>query len=97
MTMTEFDRIFVVVKRTALLLLIKNRSFSYSAHTQQLTALFLTIFALFCLTSHSTNEQTAEKCIIFAPSTNESAQGASQEASITTKGGHNRRQAPVIY
>ena len=23
--------------------------------------------------------------------------GASQEASITTKGGHNRRQAPVIY
>lgn len=33
----------------------------------------------------------------FAPSTNESAQGASQEASITTKGGHNRRQAPVIY
>ena len=22
---------------------------------------------------------------------------ASQEASITTKGGHNRRQAPVIY
>ena len=42
-------------------------------------------------------EQTAEKCIIFAPSTNESAQGASQEASITTKGGHNRRQAPVIY
>ena len=42
-------------------------------------------------------EQTAEKCIIFAASTNESAQGASQEASITTKGGHNRRQAPVIY
>ena len=36
-------------------------------------------------------------CIFFAPSTNESAQGASQEASITTKGGHNRRQAPVIY
>ena len=33
----------------------------------------------------------------FAASTNESAQGASQEASITTKGGHNRRQAPVIY
>jgi len=55
------------------------------------------LFDLFCLTSHSTNEQTAEKCIIFAPSTNESAQGASQEASITTKGGHNRRQAPVIY
>ena len=36
-------------------------------------------------------------CIFFAPSTNESAQGASQEASITTKGGHNRRQPPVIY
>ena len=36
-------------------------------------------------------------CIFFAASTNESAQGASQEASITTKGGHNRRQAPVIY
>ena len=36
-------------------------------------------------------------CIFFAPSTNESAQGASQEASITTKGGHNRWQAPVIY
>jgi hypothetical protein len=36
-------------------------------------------------------------CIFFAPSTKESAQGALQEASITTKGGHNRRQAPVIY
>ncbi len=69
----------------------------YSAHTQQLTALFLAIFELFCLTSHHDFEQTAEKCRIFAPSTNESAQGASQEASITTKGGHNRRQAPVIY
>ena len=97
----------------------KKSKFSYSTHTQQLTALFLAVFDLFCLTSHSTNEQTAEKCIIFAeekqhsaiwkqafialvciffaPSTNESAQGASQEASITTKGGHNRRQAPVIY
>ena len=71
--------------------------FTYSTHTQQLTALFLVILDLFPLTSHSTNEQTAEKCRIFAPSTNESAQGASQEASITTKGGHNRRQAPVIY
>ena len=75
----------------------ENSRFMYSTHTQQLTALFLVIFDLFCLTSHSTNEQTAEKCCIFAPSTNESAQGASQEASITTKGGHNRRQAPVIY
>jgi len=36
-------------------------------------------------------------CIFFASSTNESAKGASQEASITTKDGHNRRQAPVIY
>ena len=36
-------------------------------------------------------------CIFFASSTNESAQGASQVASITTKGGHNRRQARVIY
>ena len=69
----------------------------YSTHTQQLTALFLVIFRPVSLTSHSTNEQTAEKCIIFAASTNESAQGASHEASITTKGGHNRRQAPVIY
>ena len=75
----------------------QNSRFTYSAHTQQLTALFLVILDLFPLTSHSTNEQTAEKCIIFAPSTNESAQEASQEASITTKGGHNRRQAPVIY
>ena len=58
---------------------------------------FLSFLPYFCLTSHHGFEQTAEKCIIFAPSTNESAQGASQEASITTKGGHNRRQAPVIY
>ena len=69
----------------------------YSTHTQQLTALFLVIFRPFSLTSHSTNEQTDEKCIIFAPSTNESTQETSQEASITTKGGNNRRQAPVIY
>ena len=75
----------------------QKSKFAYSAYNQELTALFLVIFDLLCLTSHSTNEQTAEKCIIFAPSTNESAQGASQEASITTKGGHNRRQAPVIY
>ena len=38
----------------------------YSAYNQQLTALFLAISELLCLTSHSTNEQTAEKCIIFA-------------------------------
>ena len=75
----------------------QNSRFTYSTHTQQFTALFLALFALFCLTSHSTNEQTAEKCCIFAASTNESAQVASQEASITTKDGHNRRQAPVIY
>ena len=75
----------------------QNSRFTYSTHTQQFTALFLAILDQFCLTSHHGFEQTAEKCIIFAPSTNESAQGASQEASITTKGGHNRRQAPVIY
>ena len=75
----------------------QKSEFPYSTHTQQLTALFLVILDLFPLTSHSTNEQTAEKCIIFAPSTNESAIRASQEASSTTKGGNNRRQAPVIY
>ena len=80
-----------------LMVIRKKSKFAYSAYNQELTALFLVIFDLLCLTSHSTNEQTAEKCIIFASSTNESAQGASQEASITTKGGHNRRQAPVIY
>ena len=76
---------------------MQKSNFMYSTHSQQLTALFLAIPDLFCLTSHHGFEQTAEKCIIFAASTNESAQGASQEASITTKGGHNRRQAPVIY
>ena len=80
-----------------LMVIRKKSKFAYSAYNQELTALFLVIFDLLCLTSHSTNEQTAEKCIIFAPSTNESAQEASQEASITTKGGHKRRQAPVIY
>ena len=95
----HFDHICIIFKVTmqSNRYHTRNSRFTYSTHTQQLTALFLAIFALFCLTSHSTNEQTAEKCIIFAPSTNESAQGASQEASITTKGGHNRRQAPVIY
>ena len=100
----------------------KKSRFTYSAHTQQLTALFLVIFELLCLTSYPPflnkqpkNVLSLQKkscisakysskldilhsiCIFFAPSTNESAQGASQEASITTKGGHNRRQAPVIY
>ena len=97
MTMTEFDRIFVVTKELHYFINHKKSLFMYFTYTQQLTALFLAIFDLFCLTSHHGFEQTAEKCIIFAPSTNESAQGASQEASITTKGGHNRRQAPVIY
>ena len=55
----------------------KKSKFAYSAYNQELTALFLVIFDLLCLTSHSTNEQTAEKCIIFAASTNESVQGAS--------------------
>ena len=45
---------------------MQKSRFTYSAHTQQLTALFLALLALFCLTSHSTNEQIAEKCIIFA-------------------------------
>ena len=99
MTMTQNDTFSF---RTVLIVHAKESytqksKFAYSTHTQQLTALFLAIFDLLCLTSHSTNEQTAEICCIFAPSTNESAQGASQEASITTKGGHNRRQAPVIY
>ena len=44
----------------------QKSKFAYSAYNQELTALFLVIFDLFCLTSHSTNEQTAEKCIIFA-------------------------------
>ena len=92
--MTKKNKLFAFIK---LMVIRKKSKFAYSAYNQELTALFLVIFDLLCLTSHSTNEQTAEKCIIFAPSTNESAQGASQEASITTKGGHNRRQAPVIY
>ena len=45
----------------------------YSTYTQQLTALFLVIFDLFPLTSHSTNEQTAEKCRIFAEEKQHSA------------------------
>ena len=95
----HFDHICIIFKVTmqSNRYHTRNSRFTYSTHTQQLTALFLVILDLFPLTSHSTNEQTAEKCIIFAPSTNESAQEASQEASITTKGGHNRRQAPVIY
>ena len=51
----------------------KKSRFTYSAHTQQFTALFLAIFDLLCLTSHSTNEQTAEKCIIFAEEKQHSA------------------------
>ena len=51
----------------------QKSKFSYSTHTQQLTALFLVIFDLLCLTSHSTNEQTAEKCRIFAEEKQHSA------------------------
>ncbi len=51
----------------------KKPNFTYSTHTQQFTALFLAIFDQFCLTSHSTNEQTAEKCIIFAEEKQHSA------------------------
>ena len=51
----------------------QNSRFAYSAHTQQLTALFLAILDLFCLTSHHGFEQTAEKCIIFAEEKQHSA------------------------
>jgi hypothetical protein len=51
----------------------QNSRFAYSAHTQQLTALFLAIFDLFCLTSHHGFEQTAEKCRIFAEEKQHSA------------------------
>ena len=51
----------------------QKSEFAYSTHTQQLTALFLVIFDLFPLTNHSTNEQTAEKCIIFAEEKQHSA------------------------
>ena len=51
----------------------KKSKFAYSAYNQELTALFLAIFDLLCLTSHSTNEQTAEKCIIFAEEKQHSA------------------------
>jgi hypothetical protein len=51
----------------------QKSKFAYSAHTQQLTALFLVILALFCLTSHHGFEQTAEKCIIFAEEKQHSA------------------------
>ena len=51
----------------------KKSSFTYSAYTQQLTALFLAILDLICLTSHHGFEQTAEKCIIFAEEKQHSA------------------------
>ena len=72
--MTKKNKLFAFIK---LMVIRKKSNFTYSTHTQQFTALFLAIFDLLCLTSHSTNEQTAEKCIIFAASTNESVQGAS--------------------
>ena len=122
MTMTEFDRIFVVVKKSAFTLLITkivvNVIYIYSA-------IYSTVFYHFrtallnklppFLNKQPKNVVSLQKkssisakylsklnilhsiCIFFASSTNESAQEASQEASITTKGGHNRRQAPVIY
>ena len=52
---------------------MQKSRFTYSAHTQQLTALFLAIFDLFCLISHHGFEQTAEKCIIFAEEKQHSA------------------------
>lgn len=48
-------------------------------------------------TNFTQNLHFPKQCIIFAPSTNENAIRAPQGASITTKVGHNRRQAPVIY
>ena len=75
MTMTQndtflFRTILTVHKRKVI---HQNSRFAYSTHTQQLTVLFLVILALFCLTSHSTNEQTAEKCRIFAEEKQHSA------------------------
>ena len=64
------NKLFAFIK---LMVIRKKSKFSYSTHTQQFTALFLALFALFCLTSHSTNEQTAEKCIIFAEEKQHSA------------------------
>ena len=48
-------------------------------------------------TNFTQNLHFPKQCIIFAPSTNENAIRAPQEASITTKVGHNRRPTPVIY
>ena len=73
MTMTEFDRIFVVTKELHYFINHKKSLFMYFTYTQQLTALFLAIFDLFCLTSHHGFEQTAEKCIIFAEEKQHSA------------------------
>ena len=75
MTMTQNDTFLF---RTVLIVHAKESytqksKFAYSTHTQQLTALFLAFFDLFCLTSHSINEQTAEKCIIFAEEKQHSA------------------------
>ena len=70
MTNDSKNKLFAFIK---LMVIRENSRFMYSTHTQQLTALFLVIFDLFCLTSHSTNEQTAEKCCIFAEEKQHSA------------------------
>ena len=143
MTMTEFDRIFVVVKEQLYFInhkIVVNVFRTYSATYSTISCLFRPAFLnklppflnkqpknVVSLQKKSSTRQFESKlslrsfafslqkkscisakylsklnilhsiCIFFTPSTNECAQGASQEASITTKGGHNRRQAPVIY
>ena len=42
------NKLFAFIK---LMVIRKKSKFAYSTHTQQLTALFLAIFDLFCLTS----------------------------------------------
>ena len=121
MTMTEFDRIFVVVKEQLYFInhkIVVNVFRTYSATYSTVSCHFrtallnklppflnklpknvLSLQKKSCISAKYSSRLDIlhSICIFFAPSTNESAQGASQEASITTKGGHNRRQAPVIY
>ena len=43
------NKLFAFIK---LMVIRKKSKFAFSTHTQQLTALFLAIFDLFCLTSY---------------------------------------------
>ena len=88
------NKLYAFIK---LMVIRKNRGLRIPHIISNLQLCFLPFLNCFAKQVTPVFEQTAEKCIIFASSTNESAQEASQEASITTKGGHNRRQAPVIY